>query len=189
VALTFDDGPDPVNTPRILDLLRRNEVRATFCVVGTRVRAHPALVRRIVAEGHTLCNHSWQHRLDLGTRTPAEIRADLSRTDDAIHAAVPDAPVRYFRAPGGRFSPALVGGARTLGMTPLFWQVDPRDWDSGSFGTGTPLADHVVAAVRAAVRPGAIVLSHDSGHPDTVTAYAELLPWLKARFALAALPA
>jgi len=70
VALTFDDGPDPVNTPKILNLLQRNEVKATFCVVGTQVRAHPGLVCRIVAEGHTLCNHSWQHRLDLGTRAP-----------------------------------------------------------------------------------------------------------------------
>ncbi len=188
VALTFDDGPDPVNTPKLLDLLRRNQVKATFCVVGTRVRAYPELVRRIVAEGHTLCNHSWQHLLDLGTHTPDEIRADLTRTNVAIHAAVPGAPIRYFRAPGGNFTPALADTTRTLGMTPLLWTVDPRDWDTTTFGTGAPLANHVVATVQNITRPGAIVLSHDSGHPDTATAYAELLPWLKALFTLAALP-
>jgi peptidoglycan/xylan/chitin deacetylase (PgdA/CDA1 family) len=187
VALTFDDGPDPVNTPKILDLLKRNQVRATFCVVGTRAQAYPDLIRRIVAEGHTLCNHSWQHRLDLGTRSPAEIDADLVQTDAAIHAAAPDAPIRFFRAPGGNFTPALARSARALGMTPLLWQVDPRDWDSTTFGTGAPLAAHVVSAVRAAVRPGSIVLSHDSGHPDTVDAYAQLLPALKSRFTLTAL--
>jgi hypothetical protein len=73
-------------------------------------------------------------------------------------------------------------------MTSLYWQVDPRDWDTATFGTGPRMADHVASAVRAAVRPGAIVLSHDSGHPDTVTAYATLLPWLKAHFAVTALP-
>jgi peptidoglycan/xylan/chitin deacetylase (PgdA/CDA1 family) len=187
VALTFDDGPDPVNTPKILDLLKRNQARATFCVVGTRVQTYPSLIRRIVAEGHTLCNHSWQHRLDLGTQAPAEIDADLVRTNAAIRAAAPDAPIRFFRAPGGNFTPALARSARALGMTPLLWQVDPRDWDSTTFGTGAPLAAHVVSAVGAAVRPGSIVLSHDGGHPDTVDAYAELLPALKARFTLTAL--
>src|SRR4051812_510389 len=86
VALTFDDGPDPVTTPRILDLLRANGVKATFCVIGTLAHDHPDLVRRIAAEGHTLCNHSWRHLLDLGSRGPADIRDDLARANDAIHA-------------------------------------------------------------------------------------------------------
>src|SRR5690349_14141073 len=66
VALTFDDGPDPVQTPRMLDLLKQKRVKATFCVVGQNVAAYPGLVRRIAAEGHTLCNHTWRHSLTLG---------------------------------------------------------------------------------------------------------------------------
>ncbi|WP_238450607.1 polysaccharide deacetylase family protein, partial [Micromonospora sp. 4G55] len=75
VALTFDDGPDPAWTPKILDQLRAARVKATFCLVGTEVRKHPELVVRIVREGHQLCNHSWRHDFDLGRRPVTEIRA------------------------------------------------------------------------------------------------------------------
>ena len=105
VALTFDDGPDPVNTPRLLDLLRRHRVTATFCLVGHRARDHKDIVRRIVADGHTLCNHSWQHLQDLGKRRSAYLARDLEATNEQIHKAVPGAPIRYFRAPYGNFSP------------------------------------------------------------------------------------
>ena len=66
VALTFDDGPDPRLTPRLLDLLAAAGVKATFCLIGRKAAAHPGIVARIAAEGHTLCNHSWSHRMDLG---------------------------------------------------------------------------------------------------------------------------
>jgi peptidoglycan-N-acetylglucosamine deacetylase len=79
VALTFDDGPDPVYTPKMLDVLHRHGVKATFCVVGSRVGKYAKLVRRIVAEGHTLCNHSWRHRRDLGKQAEAVILADLTK--------------------------------------------------------------------------------------------------------------
>ena len=69
VALTFDDGPDPTYTPQVLALLRPYRVKATFCVVGENAQAHPDLVRQIVADGHTLCNHSWHHDVLLGTRS------------------------------------------------------------------------------------------------------------------------
>ncbi|SRR6266536_446121 len=188
VALTFDDGPDPVNTPKILDLLGQYQVKATFSLVGWRARDNPDLVRRIASEGHTLCNHSWQHLMDLGRRPLSYVQWDLTQTNNAIHAAAPDAPIRYFRAPGGNFTPGLVQLARQYGMTPLFWQVDPRDWDSATYGFGAPMIRHIVDAVEANVRPGMIVLSHDCKHPDTINAYTTLLPWLKARYTLAPLP-
>src|SRR5262249_22926649 len=100
VALTFDDGPSAEWTPQVLDILYAEQVKATFCLVGEQVTKFPALVRRIVAEGHKLCSHSWRHD-DLSAETPEEIRADLTVTSEAIRAAVPDAAIPYFRAPYG----------------------------------------------------------------------------------------
>jgi peptidoglycan-N-acetylglucosamine deacetylase len=188
VALTFDDGPDPVLTPRILDLLGEHGIKATFSLVGWRARDNPEVVHRIAAEGHTLSNHSWQHLMDLGHRPRSYVEWDLTQTTNAIHTAAPDTPVRYFRAPGGNFTPDLVALARQYGMTPLSWNVDPRDWDSANYGFGESMVHHIVDNVESNVRPGRIVLSHDCKHPDTITAYGILLPWLKSRFSLIPLP-
>jgi len=188
VALTFDDGPDPDNTPALLDLLGEHGIKASFSLVGFRARDHPELVARLAAEGHTLVNHSWQHLMDLGQRPSSYVDSDLGHTLQVIQTAAPDTPVRYFRAPGGNFTPSLVQVARDHGMSPLFWNVDPRDWDSAHYGFGASMVNHIVSSVEGAVRPGMIVLSHDCKHPDTITAYRTLVPWLAARYTLTALP-
>ena len=184
VSLTFDDGPDPVQTPRILALLGKYDVKAVFCLVGTQVQRHPDIVRDIVAAGHTLCNHTWDHSLRIGRDEPEQIRADLARTNEAIRAAAPGADVPFFRAPGGNFTERLVQVAGGDGMTSLYWQVDPRDWDHTDDTTDGDHVDRVVAQIRDQVRPGSIVLSHDFGQPDTVAAYEKLLPWLADNFTL-----
>ena len=184
VALTFDDGPDPVQTPRILKLLAQQHVHATFCLVGRNVQKHPELVRQIVAGGHTLCNHTWNHDLKLGKKTAAQIRADLTRTSAAIHKAAPKAKIKYFRAPGGNFTPGVVAIARQLGMASLYWKVDPRDWDHPKGETDAQHKKRVISRVEHNTHPGAIVLSHDYAQPDTIAAYQTLLPWLKKRFTL-----
>jgi peptidoglycan/xylan/chitin deacetylase (PgdA/CDA1 family) len=189
VALTFDDGPDPVNTPHILDLLAQRGVKATFCLVGWRARDNPDLVRRIVTEGHTLCNHSWQHFTDLAQRPVSYIRWDLAETNRAIRNAVPGAKISYFRAPGGNFSSGLVAMAREYGMTSIYWDVDPRDWDHAPDRSDQMHVQRVIGEVQRNTRAGSIVLSHDNRQPDTITAYQTLLPWLSARFTLVALPA
>lgn len=188
VALTFDDGPYPENTPEILDLLRTNGIKATFCVLGRNAHTYPDLIRRIHNEGHTFCNHSWRHDMDLRAKDEGAIRDDLAATTTAIREAVPDATVSYFRAPGGHFDTRLVGIAKSMGMTSIYWHVDPRDWDVNSYGRGQSMVNHVVDNVQKNTRPGSIVLSHDSLRPDTVTAYRTLMPWLKQRFTLTALP-
>ena len=188
VALTFDDGPDPAQTPRLLDLLKKRHVKATFCVVGRNVAAYPGLVRRIAAEGHTLCNHTWQHSLTLGRKKPAVIRADLQRTNDAIRAAVPGAEIKYMRAPGGNFTPAFVATAAEMGMTSIYWQVDPRDWDHPAGESAAAHRAKVIRAVKKHVGKGAIVLSHDYAQPGTIAAYETLIPWLQRRYKLIALP-
>jgi peptidoglycan/xylan/chitin deacetylase (PgdA/CDA1 family) len=188
VALTFDDGPDPVNTPLILDLLKQEGVKATFCLVGFRARDNPDLVRRIVAEGHTLCNHSWQHLLDLAKRPPGEIAQDLKHTNDVIRAAVPDAKIPYFRAPGGNFTKDLVRAAKQMGMTSIYWQVDPRDWEHKKEESATTHVDRLVHDLKRDTKPGAIVLSHDNKQPTTIEAYKIVLPYLKQNFQLIPLP-
>ncbi|MEU0558809.1 polysaccharide deacetylase family protein [Dactylosporangium sp. NPDC006015] len=187
VALTFDDGPDPVNTPKILDLLRDNGVKATFCLVGFRARDNPALVRRIADEGHTLCNHSWQHLTNLAKKDPGYIEWDLKRTNEAIHAAAPGAPIKYFRAPGGNFTPGLIAKAKDLGMASIYWDVDPADWNHTKDSDDAAHIRRVIADVKQHVRQGSIVLSHDNKQPDTIIAYQTLLPFLKQYFTLEAL--
>ncbi|MGI5213119.1 polysaccharide deacetylase family protein [Plantactinospora sp. CA-290183] len=183
LALTFDDGPDPRYTPQTLALLRRYGVKATFCLVGVNVRAHPELVRAIAADGHALCNHSWAHDVGLGSRSGATILTDLARTNQAIRAAVPGASIAYFRQPGGAWTPSVVTAARKLNMTSLHWTVDPRDWTR-------PGAGRITGTVTSSVFPGAIVLLHDAGgdRQGTVNALRAVLPNLTRRFRLAALP-
>ncbi|WP_344933194.1 polysaccharide deacetylase family protein, partial [Actinoplanes nipponensis] len=184
VALTFDDGPDPVQTPKILELLAQHRVKATFCLVGTQVRRHPEIVRQIVAAGHTLCNHTWDHSLTIGQDKPGKIQADLRRTNEAIRAAVPGAQIPFFRAPGGNFTDALVQTAYADGMTSLYWEVDPRDWEHAEEEDDAAHVEKIVKGVQKDVRAGAIVLSHDFNQPDTILAYEQLLPWLTDNFAL-----
>jgi peptidoglycan-N-acetylglucosamine deacetylase len=184
VALTFDDGPDPVQTPKILAMLAEYQVKATFCLVGEQVEKHPEIVRDIVAAGHTLCNHTWDHSLTIGKDEPAVIAADLARTNQAMHNAVPGVQIPFFRAPGGNFSDRLVQVAYADGMTSLYWEVDPRDWDHDKAADTEAHIEKVVEDVRNAVKPGSIVLSHDFNQPDTITAYERLLPWLAENFEL-----
>ncbi|WP_229398893.1 polysaccharide deacetylase family protein [Micromonospora okii] len=179
VALTFDDGPHPVWTPKLLAELRAAGAKATFCVVGTQVRKHPELVARIAREGHQLCNHSWRHDVDLGRRPAAQIRADLARTNQAIRDAVPGAKVPYYRQPGGRWTPQVVAAAKQLGMRSLHWTVDPQDW-------AKPTAKTITRRVTGAVRPGAVVLMHDGGgnRAATIAACGRLIGDLKRRYGL-----
>ncbi|TCB99071.1 polysaccharide deacetylase family protein [Micromonospora zingiberis] len=183
VALTFDDGPNPDYTPQVLAILREYHVKATFCVVGQNAQAYPWLVQQIVAEGHTLCNHSWDHDVGLGARSPERIRDDLLRTNAAIRAAVPDAPIVWYRQPGGAWTYPVISVSRDLGMTPLHWTLDPADWQM-------PGATQIASMVVAEVRPGSIVLLHDAGgdRQGTVNALYRILPELAGRFELQALP-
>ncbi|MFF0313301.1 polysaccharide deacetylase family protein [Micromonospora sp. NPDC005252] len=183
LALTFDDGPDPRYTPQVLAILREYDVKATFCVVGENAQDHPDLIQAIVADGHTLCNHSWHHDVSLGNKSADQIRADLVRTNEAIRSAVPDAPIVWYRQPGGAWTYPVVSVSQQLGMTPLHWSVDPSDWQA-------PGASKIAATVLAQAEPGAVVLMHDAGgdRQGTVDALRRILPQLSARYELEALP-
>jgi peptidoglycan/xylan/chitin deacetylase (PgdA/CDA1 family) len=101
---------------------------------------------------------------------------------------VPGAQIKYMRAPGGNFTKRFVAVAAGLGMTSIYWQVDPRDWDHRPDPTEAAHVARVIAVVQRETRPGSIVLSHDNRQPATISAYRVLLPWLTARFRLVPLP-
>lgn len=183
VALTFDDGPGG-NTGQVLDLLKQYGIHATFCIIGRMIADYsPDLIRRIVAEGHTLCNHTWTHDLNLRTRSEDQIRSELQRTNDAIHAIVPGAPIKYFRNPGGNFSPLTVSIAASMGMQSLDWNVDPADWSR-------PGTQSIINNVLTHTHAGSIVLMHDGGgdRSQTVQALRTILPNLQSRFTLVPMP-
>ena len=171
VSLTFDDGPSPDHTPRLLSILRTYAVKAVFCLVGQEVIKHPGLVREIVEDGHVLGNHSLRH--DDMTDWPAgDIEADLNATNAAIAAALPGAAVPYFRAPYGNWG-ASPGVATDLGMRPLGWRLSVADWER-------PGTAAIVHRLRTGITPGAVVLLHDGGgdRSETVDAVAQIVPAL-----------
>ncbi|MFI6761600.1 polysaccharide deacetylase family protein [Micromonospora sp. NPDC050417] len=174
VSYTFDDGPNPADTPRLLTVLRRHQVRAVFCLWGEHAVAHPDLVCEIVAAGHTLCNHGMRHD-DMGAWTPEQIAADLRDTNTAIRRAVPGAHIPYFRAPFGSWGRTPAVAAR-LGMQPLGWRLAIADWEP-------PGTDELVDRLLTGVTPGAVVLMHDGGgdRSQTVDAVERTIPLLTSQ--------
>ncbi len=170
-CLTFDDGPNPVDTPKLLEVLGRHRVPAVFCLVGQQAQRHPGIVAAIVESGHMLGNHSMRHD-DLSAWSTKDIEADLVATNAAITSAAPGVDVPYFRAPYGRWgrSPAV---ADALGMASLGWRFDVVDWEP-------PGVDVLVARLRERMAPGAIVLLHDGGgdRSQTVEAVDRIVPEL-----------
>ncbi|WP_405013873.1 polysaccharide deacetylase family protein [Kitasatospora sp. NBC_01539] len=184
VALTFDDGPGPATRP-ILDLLAQYHAHATFCLVGDEVRRDPGAVRRILAEGHRLCDHTVDHPQPLHALPHDRQVHEIADAEDAIvRAGGPGTRVAWFRAPGGDFTAENEQIAADHGMASLGWSVDPRDWAR----PGTPA---IVADVERHLRPGGVVLMHDGGgdRSQTVAALRDLLPWLTAQGYTFAFPA
>jgi peptidoglycan/xylan/chitin deacetylase (PgdA/CDA1 family) len=155
--LTFDDGPNPEATPRILETLRRHNVRATFFLLGRHVQQWPGLVRELAAEGHQVGNHGYTHRR-LHFAGPAQSFAELREGTLAIADAAGVAP-RFFRAPHGFRSPFVAAAARRLDQRVVGWSLGV--WDSSLPGT-----DEIVRRVVNGVHPGSIVLLHDGDGYD-----------------------
>ncbi|MCG6494173.1 polysaccharide deacetylase family protein [Kitasatospora sp. A2-31] len=164
VALTFDDGPHPEHTPRILDVLRRHEAPAAFFCIGLHALAYPGVVRRVAAEGHTLGNHTWSHAYlpDLG---PIGLHRQLSFTAEAIAAATGGGPVPWLRPPYGGRSPEVLERVAESGLTTVLWDVETNDW-------ARPGPEVVTERVLRQVRPGSVVLMHDGGGDRSRTAAA-----------------
>lgn len=170
VALTFDDGPDPVFTPRILDTLARGGARATFFVVGTRAQRHPEILRAVAGAQHEIGNHTHDHR-HLWLLSPARTRAEMTRCADVV-AEVTGRPPRYFRPPWGKFNLEAYRHAARLGEARVLWSLRPEGW--------RPAAgpEAIVRVVERRLRPGAVINLHDGGVPGAAARTAQALPAL-----------
>jgi peptidoglycan/xylan/chitin deacetylase (PgdA/CDA1 family) len=152
VALSFDDGPDPEITPRLLDLLDAHDMKATFFLLTERVRRYPDLAREIAARGHEVGLHGDRH--DRLTRVPSvELKQRLSQAKSELETAVAR-PVRYFRPPFGAQSVRTLFAARSCGLDVVVWGPYAGEWIEGT-------ADDVAGRAMQGLHPGSILLLHD----------------------------
>jgi peptidoglycan/xylan/chitin deacetylase (PgdA/CDA1 family) len=162
VALTYDDGPDPENTPRLLDLLAEAGAHATFFVVGDAVRRHPAILRRILDQGHAVGLHSDTHDRRFNLWSATRVAADLQRCQASIADAGGREPPILFRPPMGLKNPLVAAAVRRLGLRCV-------TWSAGGGDGATRSGDAVYARCAAGLRPGGIILLHDgseAAHPQ-----------------------
>jgi peptidoglycan-N-acetylglucosamine deacetylase len=155
LALTYDDGPNDSCTQRLLEVLARHNVHATFFLIGRYVCQSPQIVREISQAGHIIGNHTFSHPL-LIFKSAAEIRREINDCRSAIEDAV-GAHSNLFRPPFGGRRPAVLRIARSLGLEPVMWNVTGYDWSA-------PPAAEIERKVRRRIRGGNVILLHDGGH-------------------------
>lgn len=177
IALTFDDGPDPKNTPAILELLKQHDAKATFFLVGWRLKDNPELAKRTLREGHEIGNHSYYHKYFRRGISAAEIEEDMMKAHRLIEEVTGTA-THLYRPPGGYYNQQLVDAARANDYRIVMWSwhQDTKDWSS-------PGVQRIVDKVLNSARNGDIVLMHDfaEGRSQTVEALKMILPELKKR--------
>ena len=161
LALTFDDGPNPAWTPRLLDILAEHNVRATFFMVGKFAKAEPELARRVADAGHLVGNHTWSHP-DLSRTRAANVLDELTRTSDLL-AAITGQPVRYFRPPFGARRPYVLKLTRKLGLIPVTWNAMTTDWKEPS---GDKIAQSLIRKIDSNQHRGyaSNIVLHDGNH-------------------------
>lgn len=173
VALTFDDGPHPTITLKVLDVLREHHIKATFFVLGERVRRYPWIVRQIVSEGHEIGNHTYSHLFLKAKRSTDEvIDREIAVTQNLIATAIGYEP-QLFRPPYGAFRSSTKAVFRDHNLNVILWSVDTQDWRVRD-------RDRIFQAVTNHVRNGSIILFHDI-HKATLQALPDILAHLEAR--------
>ncbi|MZQ83011.1 polysaccharide deacetylase family protein [Paenibacillus sp. 5J-6] len=175
VALTFDDGPDNRYTLQILDILKKNNVKATFFIVGENAKAHPEVVKRIANEGHVIGNHSWDHS-NFTKMSSEEMKQEINTTQEVLNAIIGFRPT-LFRPPFGALGSSEIKTITSMGLNIIDWSVDTRDWA----GTST---QQIMKNVKKELKPGGIILQHSAvgkkeSLSNTVKALEQLIPLLK----------
>ena len=171
IALTIDDGPSPIYTPQILQILEKYHVTASFSMVGENVTYYPGVARDVADAGHLIVNHTWDHA-NLAALTESQTRAEIANAGDAIHRAVGRTPT-IFRAPYGAWSRTTLEYCASEKLMALDWSVDPRDW-------ARPGVSKIVANIMKNTATGSIILEHDGGgdRSETVAALKIAIPRL-----------
>jgi peptidoglycan/xylan/chitin deacetylase (PgdA/CDA1 family) len=174
VALTFDDGPHPKFTPQILDILKAKGVQATFFMLGREAERHPDLVRRVVAEGHIIGNHTWAHP-HLQGLAEDRFTAEIDRTTEVLES-ISGHDVVCTRPPYGDAQPDTVARLAAHGQASVVWSADSRDFEK-------PGADAIIGHSLAGLGPGSIILLHDGGgiRDQTIAALPHLIDQIRQR--------
>ena len=171
IAMTFDDGPSPVLTPRLLEILKQRGIKVTFFVIGQNVEHAPGIVARAAAEGHEIGNHTWDHAA-LTKLSDARAQEEINKTSEVIKSATGKKPT-LLRPPYGAMNARVHRMIDQDGMAVVLWSVDPNDWKR-------PGSAVVERRILAGAKPGAIILSHDI-HPGTIEAMPATLDALLAK--------
>ncbi|GBD92528.1 peptidoglycan-N-acetylglucosamine deacetylase [bacterium BMS3Abin05] len=175
VFLTFDDGPDVHSTPQVLSILRDFRAKASFFIKGEKIPAAPGLLSQCTREGHSIGNHGFSH-VPLWLRKKSFISEEIQRTNGLIHQACGLQPL-FFRPPYGRFRPAMKKISEAQNLQMVLWNVDSRDYKEKTS------AQDIVRNVLTSVKPGSVVLFHDSGKnvSQTIQALPAILRHLQDR--------
>ena len=172
IAMTFDDGPSAENTPRLLEMLKQRNIKATFFLIGQNVAANPNIVKQILADGNEIGNHTWTHP-QLSKLSDDKVTAEITKTQDAIKDASGYTPT-LLRPPYGAITPRQREWISSqFGLNVILWSVDPFDWKR-------PGSAVITQRILSQARPGAIILSHDI-HKQTVDAMPATLDGLIAK--------
>ncbi|WP_348983027.1 polysaccharide deacetylase family protein [Desulfosporosinus sp. I2] len=156
VALTFDDGPDPIDTPDVLNILKAKKVRATFFVLGKAAQENPYLLKRLINEGHEIGNHSFTHNYP-----QSKFMVEMSQTDQVVFEAT-GSHTYFYRPPRGLVTKTQLETIKQNGHIVALWSVDSKDWRN-------PGVKQIVDNVMRDVFPGAIILMHDGGYQRSQT--------------------
>lgn len=172
VAMTFDDGPHPSLTPKLLDILKAKNIKCTFFVIGENAKAYPNIIRRIIAEGHEIAAHTYTH-CSLTSRSDDQIRSELKRSEEVLMAAANYRP-QLIRPPYGAINTRIKQLMFSeFGYSTIMWSVDPQDWRR-------PGVSVVTSRLVNGAHPGAIMLAHDI-HPPTIQAMPAMFDQLLAK--------
>ena len=173
IAMTFDDGPHPRNTPKLLDILKQRNIKATFFLVGENIREYPNIVRRILAEGHEIGNHTFKHPINMTRLSDEQARKEIADTAKALEE-IAGYHCHLYRPPGGNTNAEQTKWVHDdFGYLTILWSVDPNDWKK-------PGVSVVQRRLISGAHPGAIMLSHDI-HAPTIEAVPLVLDTLLAK--------
>ncbi len=170
VALTFDDGPDPIQTPKVLQTLKEQQATACFFCIGRKIKGNEKLLQQIVTEGHLIGNHSFTHSGSFPLYRLSRMKKDLQTCQSELER-VTSQPVTLFRPPFGVTNPTIAKAVRQLGYTSIGWDIRTLD-------TQQPTPDKVLNRIRKGLKPGSIILLHDR-IPDSGQLVKQILDLLK----------